>query len=129
MSNLKDYGFIITIILLIVLNMVTIYFIRNSNSILIEKITNINNKYDEKINSNMIKDRNEYNGKINSILSQYSSLNHKKKFIKPVIKSKSGDTQVSETKKEQPKGNKELSDALNFNGYANSIMFCYTSPK
>lgn len=129
MSNLKDYGFIIAIILLIVLNMVTIYSIRNGNNILTEKIANLNNEYSNKINSDIVKNENEYNGKMNGILSQYSSLNHKKKFIKTIIKSKSGDDKVSTLKKEQPKEAKELSDALNFNGYPNSIMFCYTSQK
>ena len=129
MSNLNNFGFIIAIILLILLNMVTIYSIRNGNNILTEKITNLNNEYSKKINSDIVKNENEYKGKINSILSQYSSLNHKRKNIKSKINVKSSDIKVSTLEKEQPKGNKELSDALNFNGYPNSIMFCYTSPK
>lgn len=128
-NNFKDYGFIAAIILLIILNLTSMYYIRDGNNILNEKIINLNKEYNKKIDDDLVKSKNEYYGKISNIFSTYSALNSKRKVNQPLIVSKASDSQVSKVEKEQPKGNKELSDALNFNGYPNSIMFCYTSSK
>lgn len=131
MNNLKDYGFIIAIILLIVLNITSIYFIKNGNNELNQKIVNITKEYNKVINDNLVKSKTEYNENLNSILSKFNQIEEKKK-AKIAIPNKGikvGDTKVSITEIKQPKGVKELSDAFNFNGYPNSIMYCYTSPK
>lgn len=131
MNNLKDYGFIVTIILLIILNITSIYFIKNGNNILNEKIVNITKEYNKTINDNLVKTKSEYDKSLKSILDKFNQIEDKKK-TKKVIPSKGikvGDTKVSVTERKQPKGDKELSDALNFTGYPNSIMYCYSSPK